>query len=47
MSDIVAQYGNVVAKPVNNVKTTFDFVERIVRQLRLAAFDIVASVDGA
>ena len=35
---------NIVAKNDRNVEATFDFAERIVR---LAAFDIVAGVDGA
>ena len=38
--DIVAETGNIVAKNGNNVKATFDTVERIVQ---LIAFDNVAS----
>ena len=36
---IVAEIGNIVAKNSNNVETTFDIVERIVK---LVAFDNVA-----
>jgi len=38
--DIVAETGNIVTKNGNNVKATFDIVERIVQ---LVAFDNVAS----
>jgi len=38
--DIVAETSNIVAKNGNNVKATFDTVERIVQ---LVAFDNVAS----
>jgi len=38
--DIVAETGNIAAKNGNNVKATFDIVERIVK---LVAFDNVAS----
>jgi len=48
--DIVAVFGNIVAKNGKNVEATFDFVERIVRStcsIRQCCFDIVAGVDGA
>ena len=49
--DIVAETGNIVAKNSNNVETTFDFVERIVRlvgcSIRQCCFDVVAGVDRA